>query len=131
MSSILHRSRNPQIAVRPYAMTDWEAIERIHDAARRMELELAGLPEAFLPLRTAAAREGLFEYSGLFVAEQNGRAVGFAALHGCMWIRRICGREWQARLQSICCAPSRKFTASRCYTEICLPAGDMSGWALP
>lgn len=42
-------------------------------------LELAGLEEAFLPLRIAAEREALFEYPGLYVAEEDGRAPGFAA----------------------------------------------------
>lgn len=37
------------------------------------------MEEAFLPLRIAAEREGLFEYPGLFVAEANGFVVGFAA----------------------------------------------------
>ena len=41
---------------------DWTAIEEIHDAARRLELEKAGLPEAFVPLKEAAVSEGLFDY---------------------------------------------------------------------
>ena len=58
---------------------DWEDIQRIHDAGRRNELKLAGLEDAFLPLSVAAEREGLFDYPGIFVAEEDGTAVGFAA----------------------------------------------------
>ena len=68
-----------KINIRNYRESDFDAIERIHDAGRRTELRLAGLEEAFLPLRIAAEREGLFEYPGLFVAEANGSVVGFAA----------------------------------------------------
>lgn len=68
-----------KINIRNYREPDFDAIERIHDAGRRTELRLAGLEEAFLPLRIAAEREGLFEYPGLFVAEANGSVVGFAA----------------------------------------------------
>ena len=68
-----------KINIRNYRESDFNAIERIHDAGRRTELRLAGLEEAFLPLRIAAEREGLFEYPGLFVAEANGSVVGFAA----------------------------------------------------
>ena len=38
------------IAIRPYRPEDWRQIEQIHDAARKIELSLAGLPDAFLPL---------------------------------------------------------------------------------
>lgn len=65
--------------VRTYQRADWPAIERIHDSARKMELSHAGLHEAFLPLCIAAAREQLFDYPGLFVAEENGEVLGFAA----------------------------------------------------
>lgn len=67
------------IKIRNYSESDWHAIERIHDAARKIELKFAGMEEAFLPLSVAAEREGLFAYPGLFVAEQDGQVVGFAA----------------------------------------------------
>lgn len=67
------------VTVREYTEADREDIERIHDAARKTELELAGLEDAFLPLSVAAEREGLFDYPGLFVAETDGKAVGFTA----------------------------------------------------
>lgn len=67
------------ITIRDYRPDDWEDIQRIHDAGRRNELKLAGLEDAFLPLSVAAEREGLFDYPGFFVAEENGTAVGFAA----------------------------------------------------
>lgn len=67
--------------IRTYQEEDWDAIEKIHDSARKMELKLAGLEEAFLPLKIAAEREGLFDYPGLFVAEEEGnrKVVGFVA----------------------------------------------------
>ena len=67
-----------EILIRPYEERDWEAIETIHDAARVQELALAGLSEAFLPLKIAAEREDLFGYT-LDVAEMDGRVVGFMA----------------------------------------------------
>ncbi|MBD5468479.1 MAG: GNAT family N-acetyltransferase [Lachnospiraceae bacterium] len=65
--------------IRDYQKADWDSIERIHDRARKIELCLAGLSDAFLPLRVAAECEGLFDYPGLFVAEREGQVVGFTA----------------------------------------------------
>lgn len=65
-------------SVRPYREEDWTAIKAIHDAARRNELALAGLPEAFIPLAQAAVTEGLFEYQ-VDVALEGSDVVGFAA----------------------------------------------------
>lgn len=67
------------LKLRAYAPSGWEAIEAIHDEARRIELKLAGLDAAFLPLKIAAQREDLFDYPGLYVAEENGQVVGFTA----------------------------------------------------
>ncbi len=67
------------LTIRNYETGDWDAVERIHDSARKRELELAGMPEAFLPLEIAAKREGLFGYPGLYVAEFEGAVAGFAA----------------------------------------------------
>ncbi|MDE7262910.1 MAG: GNAT family N-acetyltransferase, partial [Oscillospiraceae bacterium] len=64
---------------RTYNPTDWPAIESVHDQARVLELKLAGLEDAFLPLRIAAEREGLLDYPGLFVAELDEEIVGFSA----------------------------------------------------
>ena len=66
------------LLIRPYQDADFTAMERIHDSARRQELAFAGLDAAFVPLRIAAQREGLFDYT-LRVAEQNGEVVGFTA----------------------------------------------------
>lgn len=67
------------LTIRAYTPADWDAIEAIHDSARPIELKLAGLEAAFLPLKAAAEREGLFDYPGLFVAERDGQVVGFTA----------------------------------------------------
>lgn len=39
----------PDIKIRPYASSDFEAIAGIHDASRRAELSMASLEDAFLP----------------------------------------------------------------------------------
>ena len=67
------------ITIRKYAVSDWMAVEKIHDSARKVELQLAGLEAAFVPLKIAAKREGLFEYPGLYVAEEEGAVTGFIA----------------------------------------------------
>ena len=67
------------LEIREYRETDWKSVDEIHDRARKMELKLAGLEDAFVPLETAAKREGLFDYPGLFAAELDGKVVGFAA----------------------------------------------------
>ena len=67
------------IVIRDYCPSDWASIEHIHDSGRKIELCLAGMEDAFLPLRIAAEREGLFEYPGLFVAEDEHGIVGFTA----------------------------------------------------
>ena len=70
------------IQIRAYQPQDWPALCTVHDEARRQELRLAGLDEAFLPLPVAAEREGLFEYPHLDVAVHDGRPVGFCAYTG-------------------------------------------------
>lgn len=65
--------------IRGYEEKDFERLCQIHDPARRNELRLAGLSEAFVPLSIAAGREGLFEYR-VYVAEHNGLVVGFVAV---------------------------------------------------
>ena len=62
----------------PYTSQYWEDIQKVHDPARKQELELAGLDAAFLPLTVAAEREDLFDYH-LFVAVEENTAVGFTA----------------------------------------------------
>lgn len=64
--------------IRPYAPSDWARIQAIHDAARRIELSLAALSDAFLPLSVAAEREGLFDYT-VRVAVRQDVVVGFVA----------------------------------------------------
>ncbi len=67
------------LRIEPYRKSRWSEICAIHDAARRLELERAGLEDAFLPLEIAAAREGLFEYRHIDVALMDDRVVGFCA----------------------------------------------------
>ena len=62
----------------PYTSQYWEDIQKVHDPARKQELELAGLDAAFLPLTVAAEREDLFDYQ-LYVAVEENTAVGFTA----------------------------------------------------
>ena len=64
--------------IRAYQPSDWPAVEGIHDAARKDELRLAGLDDAFVPLAQAASNEGLFDYR-VVVAQEDGQTAGFAA----------------------------------------------------
>ena len=66
------------IRIRPYQDADFAYICKIHDSARRNELALSGLADAFLPLSVAAEREGLFDYR-VYVAEYDGVISGFVA----------------------------------------------------
>lgn len=65
--------------IRAYRPEDRESVCRIHDAARQEELRLSGLEDAYLPLAVTGDREGLWDYPGLFVAEDGGTVLGFAA----------------------------------------------------
>lgn len=67
-----------EITIRSYEPQDWPRLMAVHDAARKNELFLAGMPEAFLPLEIAAEREGLFDYA-VVVALLDSVVVGFAA----------------------------------------------------
>jgi ribosomal protein S18 acetylase RimI-like enzyme len=66
------------VRTRAYRTDDWSALCRIHDAARRHELDAAGLGAAYLTLEQTAANEGLFDYAVL-VAEDEDGVQGFAA----------------------------------------------------
>lgn len=67
-----------KILIRDYRQQDWSRIEEIHDNARKIELHLAGLDDAFVPLEQAAVNEGLFDYT-VCVALINDNVVGFVA----------------------------------------------------
>ena len=66
------------ISIRRFQRPDLEAVARVHDPARLIELELAGLSAAFLPFDVAAEREGFFDYD-IAVAERGGAILGFVA----------------------------------------------------
>lgn len=67
------------ISIRPYQAADYNEICVIHDAARKIELSLASLEDAFLPFSVASEREDFFEYPYIDVAILDGRIVGFCA----------------------------------------------------
>ncbi|WP_299958794.1 GNAT family N-acetyltransferase [uncultured Modestobacter sp.] len=66
------------IDIREYRSADWDAIARVHDAARLQELGWSVGVEAFLTLQQTAEDEGLFD-DQLWVAELDGAVVGFLA----------------------------------------------------
>lgn len=70
--------KNTDIRIRPYEEGDFVRLCEIHDPARKKELGLAELPDAFLPLSVAAEREELFDYQ-VYVAEYRGTVAGFTA----------------------------------------------------
>jgi ribosomal protein S18 acetylase RimI-like enzyme len=70
-----------RVKIRAYETTDWDAIARIHDAARLDELRGSAGPEAFLTLAQTAEGEGLFD-GLLWVAEIDATVTGFVALDG-------------------------------------------------
>ena len=67
------------ITIRPYTDGDWDAIARIHDAARLDELRDSVGVAAFRTLAQTAEPEGLFD-GQVWVAELDGRVAGFVAL---------------------------------------------------
>jgi ribosomal protein S18 acetylase RimI-like enzyme len=73
------RVSDAKITVRPYSDADWDAIARIHDAARLDELRNSAGVEAFLTLAETAEPEGLFDGS-LWVAEVDDTVAGFVAV---------------------------------------------------
>ncbi|MDG9700820.1 GNAT family N-acetyltransferase [Streptomyces sp. DH37] len=69
----------PRWRIRPYRPDDWEAVSRIHDAARLDELRDSVGVEAFLTPAETYEGEGLFD-GRVRVAEGGGAVVGFVAL---------------------------------------------------
>lgn len=67
------------IKIRPYIPSDYEYISEIHDAARKIELALASLDDAFLPFSVAAEREDFFDYPHIDVAIVDGEIAAFSA----------------------------------------------------
>ena len=71
----------PQVEVRAYRPDDWDAVARVHDAARLQELAPTVGVEAFLTLAQTAESEGLFD-GELRVATVGPEVVGFVAYAG-------------------------------------------------
>lgn len=69
-----------EVNIRPYEKMDFERLAQIHDGARKNELALAGLSEAFVPFEQAAVREDFFDYK-VYVAEYDGTVAGFIAFN--------------------------------------------------
>jgi ribosomal protein S18 acetylase RimI-like enzyme len=69
---------HPNPSVRPYLVSDWDAIKVLHDAARLDELRLSVGVSAFRPLADVASEEGLFE-GEVWVADAGGQILGFVA----------------------------------------------------
>ena len=67
------------IHIRNYSQRDWEAVCRVHDAARPDELEGSCDPRAFVPLARDPESEELRQ-SRILVADYKGQVVGFAAV---------------------------------------------------
>lgn len=68
-----------QLEIRPYRPSDKGRLGAIHDAARKAELCLAGLEDAFLPFSQAAEREDFFQYPHIEVAVADGQVQGVIA----------------------------------------------------
>lgn len=66
------------LVIRPFREPDWPRLSAIHDEARRRELALCGLEDAFLPLEAMYKSEGLLD-GHVDVAELDGEVVGFIA----------------------------------------------------
>lgn len=64
--------------IRPYTPADWEAICRVHDAARPHELRSTVGIDAFLTLEQTGKEEGLFD-GALDVLVADEEIIGFAA----------------------------------------------------
>ena len=68
----------PSPDIRAYRAEDWDAVARVHDAARLQELEASVGREAFLSLAETAESEGLFD-DQVWVACVDGAVAGFVA----------------------------------------------------
>ena len=67
--------------IRPLQEQDWADLLRVHDAARPDELDGSCDPRAFVPLAEDPEIEEL-KKSRIWVAETDGRVVGFTAVDG-------------------------------------------------
>jgi len=70
------------LEIREYEPADWEAVRRVHDLARVVELEEGGVdPRAFLSMAETAERDEFFRSQSL-AAVVEGCVVGFVSWNG-------------------------------------------------
>ncbi|MCR2044551.1 GNAT family N-acetyltransferase [Anaerosalibacter massiliensis] len=67
--------------IRNYEKKDWKRLNEIHDEARKIELNNAGIPDAYLSLEETYENEGLFDYELLVAEDKTGLVVGFVAFY--------------------------------------------------
>lgn len=67
------------LVIRPYSAEDWDALCRIHDAARPDELKGSCDPKAFVPLNEEPEAEEL-RHSTVLVAQDDDEVIGFSAV---------------------------------------------------
>ncbi|GAA0796941.1 GNAT family N-acetyltransferase [Spirilliplanes yamanashiensis] len=117
------------VTIRPYDAGDWDAIARIHDAARLDELRgsAAGV-EAFLTLAQTAEGEGLFD-GPLWVAEAGGEVAGFVGLEDdeVTWLYVDPGRYRQGIGRALL---RHALTVTGPTTEVCVLDGNAAALAL-
>lgn len=69
------------ISIRKYQEKDFPYLCIIHDRARKQELKSANLEAAFIPLKIAAKKEGLFRDYQVYVATNEDKVIGFVAFN--------------------------------------------------
>lgn len=67
--------------IRKYQKHDFPALCEIHDPARKQELKSAKLSAAFIPFKTAAIKENLFDDYQVYIAQKDKQVVGFVAFN--------------------------------------------------
>lgn len=107
------------LLIRNYLEEDFPALCLIHDAARKQELSVANLDDAFLPLKIAAQREDLFSYQ-ILVAEKAGSVRGFIAFteNEIAWLYVDPAYQRQGIASQLISAALEKMPAEKIYLEV-------------